>query len=350
MVATRRSARKAASPSTTATSTANPSPMFSSRTSATETPATSDAEDLQLPVVKGKRKQTRKADNPPSKRRKPNVFVDVPARKHKEEISDEEEDLEYDENQSFAQDSGSSGSEFCGSDSEIENGDDDADYEEENQSQPRTTRRSKPEPTIDEEDDEETEQAMLDVAIQMSLHASSNLGASGSSSRSNSLAERAALLAAAAERRIADQSDPWDMYDSDSEGTDDEPLPPKKGKGKVKATATIKTLSDIRKERALSRRYLRESRRENRQEEAALMMKLGRKLTYVNCLSSFCCSHCSFSRPKSRRLLFTSIIPSSRPSGVMLKPTFPSQLHRKHSSPPTSNSRYCPSNLRVCTG
>ncbi len=186
----------------------------------------------------------------------------------------EDSALEYDETRSLDE-SLSSGSEFEASES--------SDFE------------AAADSNQESDDDEEL---MLNVAVANSLATPRSNGASSSTAP---LLSPAAQRAAAAERRLTrankdvDVDDSMMIMDVDDESSmsdsEDEPLSKKsKGKGKAKAkakavastsTPKIMTFADQRKRRRELAKERSEHRKSTRKEEAELRKKLGRKLTHV---------------------------------------------------------------------
>jgi hypothetical protein len=203
--------------------------------------------------------------------------------------------LEYNEN--FIEESDDSGSEF-----EISEGTDDEMHNESEPSAPRTRKSRKALPTSESDNDAEIEEeAMLDVAIRMSLRTAgldSIASGAGPSSRPMGSPNRAA--AAAAERRLArvkgtvynGQDSDGLSFRSEPEATssDEEPLNSTlKAKAKGKKLATIRntsmpksmTMAELGMKKKQDRRHALAEKRANKAEEAALRKALGRRLTHV---------------------------------------------------------------------
>ncbi|KIK07632.1 hypothetical protein K443DRAFT_673209 [Laccaria amethystina LaAM-08-1] len=284
----RRSARFTAS-----TPTTNASPIFSARTSVvaeTETPNTSDAEDedAKKPAARSTgRSRKRAAENesddaedvktvkpPPAKRRAVvnKAYVEIPTKnkgkgkakampptsrakgkgKAKAPSSDNESEsgkvLEYDEGQDESiEESNDSGSEFMGSEVEVE---------------------IPPSPADEGDGDDMFDIDRLNAAVKMSLQCS-----------------------AAAERRFARENKDVDVddyrmeFDSDDSNSSAEARPSQlKKKGKVTITSSLKkvmTMSELRQNKREHRKALLAARRANQKEEQEMMRVLGRRLTHA---------------------------------------------------------------------
>jgi DNA repair protein RAD16 len=175
---------------------------------------------------------------------------------------------------------------------------------------------------------------MLDAAIRMSLQSArlNNNGAGPSSSRLVSSDPRAALHAAAVERRLAAlQNNAEDHTDStyNSEldpltSDEDEALSKSKGKAKAKTVSTPSksmSLSEMRRINREHRQQLVAARMQNKKEEYALARKLGRKLTMVtsilkSLLRDSLSTH-SYSRPRRPQSHCKSFIPNSGTFGAI---------------------------------
>lgn len=216
-----------------------------------------------------------------------------------EEESEEEivsnDELEYDDNVEVSEDSGSA---FEDSDDE-----DDPDFED---IPVRKTRKSDFKNTIAisedidiEMDEEVDDEIMLKAAIMLSKEEAAQQAGAGPSSES--ARTNAAIHAAAAEQRIekAAAVAENDTYQPDladdlpaAMSSEDEVVSKGKGKGKGKAAPkkkivvhpehwSVRSFSDIRRERLDRAAQRRRERKENRSEEEKLMRLLGRKLTHV---------------------------------------------------------------------
>ncbi|THH32172.1 hypothetical protein EUX98_g2039 [Antrodiella citrinella] len=332
---TRRSARYApATPFSAATPTSASSSAVSANASTNPTtpeyvPSDNEAAPtikLRIPQLKAGSKRTFSEVNdqpPPSKRRQgrsSSVYVDIavitnPSKKarfkrvqptacmkHKlnstlnqatrpasdnedEGIIESDDALEYDEN-ATPEESGDDGSDYQMSDAEslvVESIRDDGDV---------MSKSLSPLSDIDEDD------VMLDAAIQNSLNiaANTNTKAGPSDIRKDSRSTRARQIAAVVERRLKQQAEEIEEFqEDDGDSSDDEALSGANGKKKqakgkrivvTKSKASkgskhgdlgIRTLADIRKERAEKRKLARQ----NKEEEAGLSKKLGRRLTYA---------------------------------------------------------------------
>lgn len=159
------------------------------------------------------------------------------------------------------------------------------------------------------EQDGDDEAVMVDAAIQASLETArldssrngdmSSAGA-GSSKQRTSINPAAALRAAAAERRLAQERDDSvsvveALSGSEESPSEDEP-PLAKGKGKAKVSAAMLNLVDTREAKVMTaaeRRRQRQLRRMEQSgvkvEEKKLRLKLGRKLTHVGPSSHYRC-------------------------------------------------------------
>lgn len=192
--------------------------------------------------------------------------------------------------------------------------DEDDEEEDEQEVVPLQSLRKNYEDDDDHMSDVDDEELMMNAAIRLSLqtaHLDATQSTGASSSRplpSLSSSPAAALRAAAAERRLAqakkeiiDVDDLSDFDDAISSDLSDEPL--QKGKGKSKAKGgkkvatkskaskavtvrdtskpTHMTVAEHRRSRLEARRLATAAKRANKQEELALMRKLGRRLTYV---------------------------------------------------------------------
>jgi hypothetical protein len=174
----------------------------------------------------------------------------------------------------------------------------DVEYVSSNTRRSPKKRLSKPldEDTLDQ--DEEDEEIMVDEAIRQSLRTSRAASSSGAGPSSSRRADddwensEAAKRAQAAERRIKNQNNAVDDSGAwgDEADSDEEPLA-QKGKGaggkkKGKATAWKKagkeTVSEMRKRMKEERQQARAAKKAIREEEAALIKKLGRRLTHVS--------------------------------------------------------------------
>ncbi|KAJ3505689.1 hypothetical protein NLJ89_g7288 [Agrocybe chaxingu] len=142
------------------------------------------------------------------------------------------------------------------------------------------------------DDSEQDEEIMLDAAVRLSLQTLSQNGASSSSNRINGADTAAVLRAAAAERRLARNSKfdvddfvDYDTEDLDASSSEDEPLSKGKGKAKpAKVSSSVKksmTISKLNRARRQERRAFSAARKENKKEERALVLKLGRSLTHA---------------------------------------------------------------------
>lgn len=197
----------------------------------------------------------------------------------------------------------------------------------------------------EDEDDSEDEEIMVDAAVRLSLQAVTQNNASTSSSRTHGPSAAAMLRAATAEKRIArnqraltraitaahadDESEKGEnAWASESESarsssgseSDEEPLA-KKTQRKVTVEKSGTEFPSLKKVRLDNRNKSLEIRRELKKEERALMVKLGRRLTYVGPISFFPHNRFDplFSRLRRRQSLFTDFTLSSRLSGVMLR-------------------------------
>ncbi|KAJ4472016.1 SNF2 family N-terminal domain-containing protein [Lentinula aciculospora] len=217
-----------------------------------------------------------------------------------DENSESETGLDYDENKSLA-DSDSSGSEFVASDEDDESEDNIFSDDEE---QPYKTVRLSPAKkrvavpvSLDgNSSDEDGDSVMLEAAIRLSHQTNRNTNGAGPSSGIY-INAKASLIAAAAERRLADRVrtdvdvdmdlddavNGFDNLSALSDSDDDEEPLAKKSKGK-KRKATPKSKSKKLKEIELASKDPKlmtwfEAKREDKREQKALSKKLGRKLT-----------------------------------------------------------------------
>ncbi|KAJ3903907.1 SNF2 family N-terminal domain-containing protein [Lentinula edodes] len=346
---TRRAARNQTPATSTTTNTTN-SPLFSTNASVAEdSPATTDVE--QVPVTKrtntrsqsqrGKKRpppvhsenedEVEEADSRPAPKRRAtgkSLYVEVavlakkPTNKGKgkdkdikavklttkgkgkqrappidDENSETEGGLDYDDAKSLV-DSNSSGSEFVASEGE----EDDIDEEEElvmpkARSSPVKKRVPSTAISLDgNNSDEDGDTVMLAAAIQLSRQTYRNTNGAGPSSDTQVNA-KAALMAAAAERRLADHArtgvDVDDsVMDFDSaindfdnlsalsgSDSDSEPLAKKKSKGKKHTKSKSKSKKyKLGIEEPELMTWL-QARREQKREQRELSKKLGRKLT-----------------------------------------------------------------------
>ncbi|EPQ59717.1 hypothetical protein GLOTRDRAFT_71378 [Gloeophyllum trabeum ATCC 11539] len=145
------------------------------------------------------------------------------------------------------------------------------------------------------EDASEDETILMDEAVRQSLQDASNETGAGTSSGARAGNPKAALLAAAAERRLAaSKIEDVPEYNSDAlDGLSEEEEPLSKVKGKKKATkksakkktsdfvANFMTMDDLYAERREARRRAKAERNVLKVEENKLRSKLGRKLTHA---------------------------------------------------------------------
>lgn len=164
--------------------------------------------------------------------------------------------LEYDEIQDeFLEESSDSGSEFMGSEVEVE---------------------IAPSPAEEDDNDDMFDIDRLNAAVKMSLQCS-----------------------AAAERRVARKNKDVDVddyrmeFDSDDSNSSAEAPPSQiKKKGKVAINSSLKkamTMSELRQNRREHRKALLAARRANKKEEMEMIRVLGRRLTHVSFHPILCC-------------------------------------------------------------
>ncbi|KAF7330865.1 ATP-dependent helicase rhp16 [Mycena venus] len=304
----RLSAASTASPATTATnSTANPSPAFSTVSSAgNETPPTlskkeiPDEQNASLAKKRGARASTKEVYVEVTSRgkSKSKTQTEIPLLKNKGKgKAPARAPVEYIDDDAVIEESDDSGSEFVGSDDD--DNVPDADEDEEELMPFRATRGRVTDIDSelledDDDDDEEDYDIMIQAATLESLQGPNV--ASSSSSKLASANPEAIKRARAAEARLAaakrgvqnvvDDSQ-MDIDDSDLSSppeSDDDALAGK-GKKKQKVTVhsaskkmTMKELRELRRKERLRRKL---EKRENHLEEQALRKKLGRKLTYA---------------------------------------------------------------------
>jgi hypothetical protein len=199
---------------------------------------------------------------------------------------------------------------------------------------------------------------MLDAAIQLSLQAARqgntlNNGAGPSSGTLVSRDARAELRAQAAERRLARLKhnsntclEPSPNMQTESPfSSDEEPLSnTKKGKAKPRKAASLEdrsdkimTLADIRRQRTQERQRVRMDRKQNGQEEAAMVRELGRRLTWVNVSSVHILATLTISqyRPKKPRLHYVSTTLGLGMFGATWRKAYRSYSLRELNSPKT---------------
>ncbi|KAJ7896017.1 DNA repair protein rad16 [Mycena olivaceomarginata] len=271
------------SPATTATnSTANPSPAFSTISSAGhETPPTSDDE---LPVATEKPSETAPAKQ---------VYVEIKATRGKPKAqpstkakgkgkTSDRAPIEYKDEDDAIEESDDSGSEFVASDDDEEI----LDVNDEDEPMLTPFRRATRQRV---EDVESADAATLESLQGPNIASSSSSRLASANPDAVKRARAAEARLASAKRGIQDVVDDSQMNEDDSDlssvpdSDDDVPL---RGKGKNKVTvhATPKksmTLREMREHRRKERLRKRMEKRENHVEEQALRKKLGRKLTYA---------------------------------------------------------------------
>lgn len=187
--------------------------------------------------------------------------------------------LEYDESQDEAiEESSDSGSEFMGSEVEVE---------------------IAPSPAEEDGDDDMLDIDRFNAAVKMSLQFGFPKLISSSSLNLEGLNLENVRRCAAVERRFAHENKDIDVDDyqmefdsDDSDSSAEAPLSQLKKKGKVAIKSSLKkvmTMSELRQNRREHRKTLLASRRANKKEEQEMIRVLGRRLTHVSFHLILCC-------------------------------------------------------------